>query len=998
MVSIDIVSAVVGWLVTLCNDSGVELVRNRRDDRSLRKTIGRSVGTVIAQSDPAVRSTLEHGLVRSFSSPPKLRLDGSVSVRDALQESVADQIADFGEWVSDTTGLPFQDVVEIEPDRFTERVCEAVVSGLRQYAAASELTELVHALDTAEIIGRLEALGLRIDGLSLPTRAAATFSLPRDIPSFTGRHAELERVLEAMNVTGPAMQGVDIHAIDGMAGVGKSAMAVRAAHLLAPRFQDGQLFLHLHGHTPGQRPVDPRDALASLLLVIGVPAAQIPSDLQTRSALWRDRLRTKRILLLLDDAVSSEQVRHLLPGSQGSLVLVTSRRRLTALEGVVPISLETMPPAEAKVLFSRLAARPGLIPSDPQVAEVVRLCGYLPLAIRLTAGKLAHHPHWSVQDLVEDLAATRHRIATMRAEEDSVASAFDLSYRDLTSGQQRLFRLLGLHPGSVIDAYIAASLADIPLANAQEFLDGIFMHHLIDEPARGDYRMHDLVREKAQSLVSLDPVAETEAAVTRMLNYYQHTVRRAAQLIKGRTPESDVPASSTPPAWAPDFAGPAQAVDWLKHQRSNIHATVDYAAVHARPAHAVGISAAMNNFLRSQGHWDQAMALHESALTAATAAGDQAGEAQAWGRLGSMQRLRGEFSAAMASQERAQELHRQVDDRLGEATAVHELGVAQRLCCEYEADRASQERARELYRALGNTLGEANTLHELGTLHWLLGFLRTAHNIHAESLEIYQDLGNEYGEAFAYNQLALTNYHLGDYPTATAQIAHALDLHHALGDRHGQAYSFKELGVVEYLTGDFGSSLATLTRSVDLHRELGSRYGMGLALTDLGALHRLMGNYTAAMTTHIQAIAQHREFGFRYGEACSLKELGVVKGLLEDRAGAEADIGAALELHTSLGHRYGQTDALIAQGNLLVRRAQCEEAHDPLTSALAGARDIEAPLLEAHALEGLARCLFGTNEPEQGLSRLRDALAILQRIGSPDLQRVEEALRRHSAG
>src|SRR5271170_4793822 len=222
--------------------------------------------------------------------------------------------------------------------------------------------------------------------------AAATRTLPRDIASFTGRRHELAELADAAAGAGGV---VSIHAIGGMAGVGKTAFAVHAAHRLAGRFPAGQIFLPLHAHTPGQQPVDPADALASLLLTIGVPAGQIPADLQARTGLWRDRLARRQLLLVLDDAVGSEQVRPLLPGAGGSLVLVTSRRHLSALEDATAISLDTLAPQEVAALLVRLAGRPGLRPDHPAVGEIVRLCGFLPLAIGMMGRQLHHHPAWS---------------------------------------------------------------------------------------------------------------------------------------------------------------------------------------------------------------------------------------------------------------------------------------------------------------------------------------------------------------------------------------------------------------------------------------------------------------------------------------------------------------------------------------------------------------------------------------------------------------------------
>ena len=198
---------------------------------------------------------------------------------------------------------------------------------------------------------------------------------------------------------------VGICAIGGMAGIGKTTLAVHAAHRLAGRFPDGQIFLPLHGHTPGQRPVDPADALASLLLAAGVAAQAIPAGVDARAGLWRDFLAGKKVLLVLDDAAGHEQVGPLLPGTAGSLVLITSRRRLAALEDAAVLSLDTLPPGEAAVLLARLAGRPDLGPGDAGVGEITRLCGYLPLAIGMLGRQLAHHPAWTAAGLAADLAA-----------------------------------------------------------------------------------------------------------------------------------------------------------------------------------------------------------------------------------------------------------------------------------------------------------------------------------------------------------------------------------------------------------------------------------------------------------------------------------------------------------------------------------------------------------------------------------------------------------------
>ena len=352
--------------------------------------------------------------------------------------------------------------------------------------------------------------------------------LPRDIAAFTGRQDELAQLLGTLAAAAAGGGVVGIHAIDGIAGVGRTTFAVHAAHRLAEAFPDGQFFLPLHAHTPGQRPADPADALASLLLAAGVPAAKIPPGLPARAGRWRDQVAGKKILLVLDDAASREQARPLLPGSAASLVLVTSRQRLTALADATVISLDTLPPDQAAVLLARLAARPGIRAEDAAVAEVTRLCGHLPLAIGMLASQLRHHPAWTTGQLADGLAYARDRLSLTYAGNLPVAAAFGLAYADLTPDEQRLFRRLGLIPVPDFDAHAAAALDGTTLDRAARRLGELHDLHLLTEPVSGRYRLHDLLREHARALAAADDTAESDAAAGRLLDYYLQTPDRRA--------------------------------------------------------------------------------------------------------------------------------------------------------------------------------------------------------------------------------------------------------------------------------------------------------------------------------------------------------------------------------------------------------------------------------------------------------------------------------------
>jgi tetratricopeptide (TPR) repeat protein/transcriptional regulator with XRE-family HTH domain len=788
--------------------------------------------------------------------------------------------------------------------------------------------------------------------------AAATRTLPRDIAAFTGRAAELERLTGAL--AGAAAGGgvVGICAIGGMAGIGKTTLAVHAAHQLAGRFPDGQIFLPLHAHTPGQRPVDPADALAGLLLAAGVDARAIPPGLDARAGRWRDYLAGKKVLLVLDDAAGHEQVRPLLPGTAGSLVLITSRRRLAALDDAAVISLDTLPPDEAGALLAQLAHRPGLAASDAVVGEIARLCGYLPLAIALLAGQLRHHPAWTPAGLAAELAAARDRLELMHAENLSVAAAFGLSYRDLAASQRRLFRRLGLHPGPDIDTYAAAALAGSGLATTRRQLAALYDQHLISEPAHGRYRLHDLLREHAQALPAADDPAASEAATGRLLDYYLHTALAAGKHFASWWAAGDSPPPGRPPACAPPVATYQQAAAWLEAERANLHAAAGCAAAAGSPRHAIAIPAAMETFLDARGYWDQNLALQQMAMATAYHAGDRPDQARALIRLSGTQ------------------------------------GVTK----DYPAATASATRALELYRDLGHQAGQGDALSSLGLQHRMTGDYPAAAVCLQQALDLFLDAAKPAGQAIVLTELGAVQSETGDYPAAAASQQQALELYRSLGHRPGQGYALSLLGIVHRLTGDYQAARPTLEQAMALHREFRDRYKQAMTLIELGAIQRLTGSYRAAAASHRQALRQLSDLGERAGQAGALNELGLVQQLTGDYPAAAASHKQALSLFGDLGDRLGQAEALNSLGELSSRTSHSQQAFGYHRQALALARELGVPLEEARAQEGTGRCHLHDGHARAATSHLQQALAIYQRIGAPDAQRVQETLADHRAG
>jgi tetratricopeptide (TPR) repeat protein/transcriptional regulator with XRE-family HTH domain len=750
--------------------------------------------------------------------------------------------------------------------------------------AAFEAAALRHAPGLSVLPG---AEGTRRDAI-----AAATRTLPRDAANFTGRDDELTQLMQAIPDASGGGGVVSIHAIGGMAGVGKTTFAVHAAHQLAPRFPDGQIFLPLHAHTAGQRPVDPAEALANLLLTVGVTAEQIPSGLEARMGLWRSHLVGKRLLLILDDAAGHEQVRPLLPGTTGSLVLVTSRRHLTALDDAAAISLDTLPDGEAAVLLIRLSGRSDMRPEDSAVSQITSLCGYLPLAIGMLARQLYHHPAWTPEGLAGELAAARDRLQLMRAENLSVMAAFDLSYEDLPLRQQRLFRRLGLHPGPGIEVGAAAALDGISVADARRGLDELYDHYLITEAVRGRYRMHDLIREHARSLAATDDPGECAAAVGRLLDYYLHAAAAAGRHFR-RAGHDDSP------AWYPELATRDQAANWLEAERGNLQAAVDYAALRDWPA-SIAIPVAIADFLRSAGHWSQALALHRTGAVTARRAGDQHGQAVCLTNLGTIQRLTGDYRGAAATLAEAAELYRGLGDRHGQASAMLSLGVVQRLSVDYRTAARTLSDALELYENRHDQAGRADTLNELGVVYRLTRDYPSAAACHEQALELNYHLGDRLGQADSLRYLGRVLEETADYAAVFAKYAEALELYRDLGEPLGQAHALNFLGAAQQGTSDYPAAELTLAEALSLYESLGHRLGQAEVHNNLGEVLSVSAP-DQARAHHVQALEIARAIDALLEEARAFEAIGHID--IQDGRPSEGarELRQALEIYQRIG-------------------------------------------------------------------------------------------------
>jgi DNA-binding SARP family transcriptional activator/tetratricopeptide (TPR) repeat protein/DNA-binding XRE family transcriptional regulator len=494
-----------------------------------------------------------------------------------------------------------------------------------------------------------------------PTAPPATSprALPRDLADFTGRGELIREWVASVPPADRVSTAPTIHAIDGMPGVGKTALAVHLAHLVADRYPDAQLFVDLQGHSE-QAPLPPAAAMDVLLRQLGVPGERIPDGFDQRVAMWRAEMAGRRTLLVLDNAATAAQVTPLLLAEPGCLTLITSRRRLVELDGARTVSLGVLTGEEAVVLQRRIvgARVDGALEAAKDVA---RQCGHLALAIRLAAARLAHRPGWTVTDLSARLSRAETPLRVLTLPGRSVEAAFALSYQDLGEQARRLFRLLGLHPGPDVDVRAAAALADLDIAGADEVLAELVDTHLIEEPSAGRYRLHDLIRDYAAGLAADEP--ERDAAIDRLLTYYLHATAVCDRWLPS-TVNRLLPDDGRPPrqvAAPPDVSA---AFGWLTIEHANITASVRLAATTGRHRMTWRLAQAAWRFLYRYGYLDEVTALCELAVTAAETAGEPDGEAAGHNDLAGLHFKRGHWDRARLHLDRAIVLRATLDQPL----------------------------------------------------------------------------------------------------------------------------------------------------------------------------------------------------------------------------------------------------------------------------------------------------------------------------------------------
>jgi tetratricopeptide (TPR) repeat protein len=803
-------------------------------------------------------------------------------------------------WALGSIGEYFAGRVLPPTDKFDELIRLLGASPAEQGALATirDRVEERRRVDTASIAG-----GTR------PATLVAR-ELPPDVSAFTGRDASLVE-LEGRLAGRSGEAAVPIAVVSGTAGVGKTALAVHWAHRVAERFPDGQLYADLRGYDSDE-PVDAGDVLAGFLRGLGLDGKAVPADPAERGARYRSLLAGRRVLVVLDNARSAQQIRPLLPGTPSCLVLVTSRDDLAGLvarDGAHRVVLDPLTPDEAVTLLRTLVG--SRVDGEPHAARVLaERCGYLPLALRLVAEMAAARPGARLADLAADLNGERDRLGLLDAGGDprAVRTVLSWSIRHLTAPAARAFVLLGLHPGHDFDRHVVAALTATPVGDAARQLDELARAHVVASTGRHRYAMHDLMRaysvERAEA--DLEP-GPARAAVIRLLDYYLATAAEADHALfpTGLDLRSD-PRPDTHPTVAVEQ--PDEAQRWLDDERPNLVAVCQHAAAHGWPRHGVRLSLTLFRYLDARAYRDDALTVHSTAELASRGDGPDRGDVLR--NLGLAVYRVGRVDDAIAYMREAVAYHQRASDRHGRA------------------------------RVLGN----------LGALCGSVGRYREAVGHLESALPVLGEVNDRFGEAVNLGNLGDVCARMGRYTEAAEHIRRSVAIHRELGDRWSEAYALAPLGVVHARTGDPTRAMELLRRTLDIAWEFSDRRFEAEVLIELAEVCRRLGRHTEA----IEHLDRARDIAREIGEP--LVEMAVFNGLGDTlRAMRQTRDGlghhrSALAMARRMGDRYQLARALDG-----IAHARHETGHTALarrhwTNALAIFTELEVP--EAEQVRG----------------------------------------------
>jgi DNA-binding SARP family transcriptional activator/tetratricopeptide (TPR) repeat protein len=659
----------------------------------------------------------------------------------------------------------------VEPGQDLERLYVAILRGAPELGAGSQRAQI----------------------------GAVPRQLPTSVRHFVGRAAELRALTELVDQHRANRGAVVISSINGAAGIGKTALAVCWAHLVADRFADGQLYINLRGFDPTGTPTTPPDAVRELLDALQVPPDRIPASLDAQVGLYRSVLSDKRVLIVLDNARDAEQVRPLLPGTPTCLVLVTSRNQLSSLvavEGAQQLTLDVLAADDARLLLTRRLGADRVAAEPRAVDRIVARCAGLPLAIAIVAARAAAHPTFALATLAEQLSEARGRLDALALGDPAsdLRAVFSWSYQALGDAAARLYRLLGLHPGPDVSVSAVVSLAGLDLLAVRVLLAELTSANLLVEHEPGRYTFHDLLRAYATEQVHVHETAEQRAAASRrMLDHYLHTANAATLMLKRYAQQ--VALSQPLPGVVPEhIADRQQAIAWYTAEHSVLVAAIHHAAASGVDTHAWQLAYTISTFFERRGHWHDQVITQRAALVAADRLGDTSAQAGVHYKLGRASTLLGHLDDAETHLRCALDLYCRSGDQEGQATTQDALAEVWSRRGDHVNALRHATVALHLSRTTGHVIGQARALNTVGWLNGQLGNHRTALAACGRALTLFQQLDDRTGQADTWDSLGYAHHHLGNHAKAIACYQHAIELYRDLGHRRGEFGALTCLG------------------------------------------------------------------------------------------------------------------------------------------------------------------------------------------------------------
>ncbi|HPE51273.1 MAG TPA: tetratricopeptide repeat protein [Methanothrix soehngenii] len=777
--------------------------------------------------------------------------------------------------------------------------------------------------------------------------------LPPDVADFTGRQDDLKMTADFLQSVAEGSGTVPtILIISGMGGVGKSALAIHAAHSSKDLF-DEQLYVDLRGSGgTGSEPLAPSDVLWSFLSSLGVDPGSIPEDIASRAGLFRSLLAEKGALLFLDNAHDEKQVRPLLPGNKRCAVLITSRPALSALEGALPIRLGLMPYEEALDLLAKTAVDGRVRAEADSARRIVELCGRLPLAIRIAGGKIRDKEHWTLVKYADLLEDERKRLERLHLGDLDVRASFELSYEELDEIEARIFRLLSLLPGQDFEPGVVGAMLEIDEESAFEATEKLVDLRLIEPSSEGRYKFHDLMHLFAREKIEAEKTAEEiEAARLRAVRWYVERSGFMDKLLRAETRHKIAQDLAVQEGKEPDKLSRSlfsEALGWFEREDANLLESVRWAHEAGSWEEAYMLAGNLVSFQDLRSMWAEWVDTHKLALEAAQRAGNRQAEGQILKNMGTVYCQQGDWDDAIKMYEDSLKVFHELED-------WHSKGLV---------------------------------LMNIGTVYSGRGRWNDAIKMYKEALKVFRDRGDLHNEGLALMNMGSDYLELGHIEGAITVYDKALRVFRDMGDKHREGQTLMGVGNFCRLQGRWDDAIKVYEDSVDIFRDLGDKFTEGQTLTNMGIVYSQQGRWDDAIKVYDKALKVFRDLNYRQGEGTTLMDIGNIYLQQKRWDDAIKMFEASLKVYRDIGDCHGMGLTLYNLAIVYSHQGRLNEAIDVFDESLEVFRDLGDRQREGQTLMNMGIVYNMKGLKEKTVTCWKEALQKLQ-SDSPEQKMVE---------